>query len=310
VGTHPYLYGDVVTLAASASTGSTFTGWSSDADCVDSSVMMDADKACTATFTLNTYTLTVATDGTGSGVVTPTVGTHPYLYGDPVSLAATANTGSTFAGWSGDADCIDSSVTMDGDKACTATFTLNAPAGLSASNDGPTALGSVTTLTATITDGLNVTYAWNFGDGSLGASAAVTHTYAAAGTYTAIVTATNSAGSLAATTTVYVTTNPIAHAGSDQTVHTGRSVTLDGSASFDPGNFLPLTYHWQQTGGSAVTLSDASNVTATFAAPVVTQTRTLTFELTITNAQSLASSPDVVVITVEPYRVMLPLVMR
>jgi hypothetical protein len=187
---------------------------------------------------------------------------------------------------------------------------IDPPAGLSASNDGPTMLGSVTTLTATVTAGLNVAYNWNFGDGHLGADTIVTHTYAAAGIYPAVVTATNSAGSVMATTTVYVITNPVAQAGPDQTVHTGRSVTLDGGASSDPGNFLPLTYQWQQTGGPSITLSGANHVTATFISPAITQTRVLTFALTVTNTQSLASLPNGVVITVEPYRVMLPLIRK
>ena len=90
VGVHPYGYGTVVTLEATAASGSTFDGWSGDPDCEDGSVTMNADKACTATFTLNTYDLTIAKAGTGSGTVTPTVGVHPYDYGTVVTLSATA----------------------------------------------------------------------------------------------------------------------------------------------------------------------------------------------------------------------------
>ena len=43
-----------------------------------------------------------------------------------------------------------------------------------------------------VTDGTGITYAWDFGDGTTGAGAAVTHTYGAAGTFTARVYATNS----------------------------------------------------------------------------------------------------------------------
>ncbi len=182
--------------------------------------------------------------------------------------------------------------------------------GLSAANDSPTALGSLTHFTATLTAGSNVTYAWDFGDGATGSGATPAHTYATAGTYTAIVTATNGAGRSTATTTAYVTSNPIANAGPDQTVRTGKPVTLDGSASHDPGNFLPLTYHWQQAGGPTVTLSNENNVTATFTAPIITQTLTLTFELIVTNTQSIASVPDRVTITVEPYRVLLPVLRK
>jgi uncharacterized repeat protein (TIGR01451 family) len=80
--------------------------------------------------------------------------------------------------------------------------------GLAATNDSPTTLGSPTTLTATITAGSNVTYTWAFGDGTGGSGALVTHTYPATGTYTAIVTASNSAGQLTATTLVTIVEAP------------------------------------------------------------------------------------------------------
>jgi uncharacterized repeat protein (TIGR01451 family) len=129
VGAHVYDYGAVVTLTATPLVGSTFAGWSGDSDCADGVVAMDASKACTATFTLNTYTLTIATTGNGSGVVTPTVGAHIYAYGAVVTLTATPLVGSTFAGWSGDCSgagaCV---VTMTAARQVTATFELAEPA--------------------------------------------------------------------------------------------------------------------------------------------------------------------------------------
>ncbi len=80
--------------------------------------------------------------------------------------------------------------------------------GLEATNDSPTTLGSPTALTATITAGSNVTYTWAFGDGTGGSGALVTHIYPAPGTYTATVTASNSAGQLTATTLVTIVEAP------------------------------------------------------------------------------------------------------
>ena len=62
----------IITLTASAGTGSTFAGWSgactnASGDCV---VTLDAAKEVTATFDLTQYPLTVSTAGTGSGTIT------------------------------------------------------------------------------------------------------------------------------------------------------------------------------------------------------------------------------------------------
>jgi len=93
----------------------------------------------------------------------------------------------------------------------TATVTVEeAIGGLTANNDSPTPLGSATTLTATITDGSNVTYTWAFGhDGATGSGAVVTHIYPAIDTYTAVVTASNSISMDTATTTVTIVEAPI-----------------------------------------------------------------------------------------------------
>jgi hypothetical protein len=76
--------------------------------------------------------------------------------------------------------------------------------GLNASSDSPTTLGAATTFTATVEAGTNISYTWDFGDDFTASGAVVTHTYAAAGVYTATVTASNSAGSEQASTLVQV----------------------------------------------------------------------------------------------------------
>ena len=76
--------------------------------------------------------------------------------------------------------------------------------GLTATNDGPTELGSLTTFTATIETGSNVTFTWDFDDGTTGTGAVTTHLYAASGIYHATVTATNPTNTLSTTTEVTI----------------------------------------------------------------------------------------------------------
>src|SRR5207244_95102 len=89
------------------------------------SVTMDGDKTVTATFAINTYSLTVNTVGQGSVAKSPDQAS--YDHGSTVELTATPATGWHFAGWSGAATGTTNpaSVTMDGDKTVTATFAIN-----------------------------------------------------------------------------------------------------------------------------------------------------------------------------------------
>ena len=66
-------------------------------------------------------------------------------------------------------------------------------------------LGQVTTFTATVSSGSDVSYNWTFGDQTSGSGAVVTPTYAAAGNYTAVVTASNALGTVTAPPSVTVT---------------------------------------------------------------------------------------------------------
>jgi hypothetical protein len=173
--------------------------------------------------------------------------------------------------------------------------------GLTAINDSPTVLGSSTDFTATITTGTVVSYTWDFGDGGSGTGSPTQHIYPSMGVYTAVVTASNIisgvVNDLSAATIVTITNQtPVADAGPDQDVDTGETVTLDGSGSFDPDGHVPLFYHWTQSSGAAVTISDQTVVTPTFVAPV--SVGLLTFTLVVSDNCGLASDPDMVVISV------------
>jgi hypothetical protein len=97
---------------------------------------------------------------------------------------------------------------------------------------------------------------------------------------------------------------PIANAGSDATAKPGETVTLDGSASNDPGgDESKLKYDWRQIGGAAstysVTLSSDDAVNPTFTVPSSINAKTiLSFQLTVTDENG-GSDSDSVEITID-----------
>lgn len=102
------------------------------------------------------------------------------------------------------------------------------------------------------------------------------------------------AGSLAANAQI------VANAGADQTVFSGDTVTLDSSASTFPGG-ENVGYVWAQTGGDpTVTLQGSTTASASFVAPTVSATTTLTFSLTIHVAGNMGSDTMTVLIRPPP----------
>ncbi len=103
-------------------------------------------------------------------------------------------------------------------------------------------------------DGSIISYAWDFGDGDSSIGSVVSHTYSAAGAYTASLTVTDNDGATD-TDTVLVTisesstpppsTNktPKAVAGSDIKVKVGEQVHFDASGSSDPDGTI-TSYAW------------------------------------------------------------------
>ena len=113
--------------------------------------------------------LTVHKNGAGSGTVTSAPAgidcgatcSANFAYGTFVTLTASPSISYTFTGWSGGCAYLSVCVVqMNAAREVTATF-ISTPTvlnGLTALNDGPTLYGSVTTLTATLTAGQNVSF--------------------------------------------------------------------------------------------------------------------------------------------------------
>jgi List-Bact-rpt repeat protein len=136
-----YATGTSVTLAQAAAGGSTFTGWggacSGTGSCI---VAMNAATSVSANFDATppagAPAVTVTLAGTGTGVVTSspagincgTACSSTFGLNSSVTLTARANTGATFAGWSGACTGARSCIlTMNAAKSVTATFNGGTP---------------------------------------------------------------------------------------------------------------------------------------------------------------------------------------
>jgi uncharacterized repeat protein (TIGR02543 family) len=122
-GIYDYSYGTQVQVTAVPDSGYQFSGWSGNASGATTpiTITMDSDKSITANFILQ-YTLTIAA-GSG-GTTNPSPGSYTHDSGAQVSVTATANSGYTFSGWSGDASGTTTpiTITMDSDKSIKANF--------------------------------------------------------------------------------------------------------------------------------------------------------------------------------------------
>ena len=169
-----------VTLTATADADSMFTGWSGHCATTatgEGSVLVDANKSCTATFVPIQHTLTVVTNPPGMGTVTGVVNygtssvstvidcgtdcteTLPGSSGVVSLVSGGFTTGWGFTGWSG-CDQVDGAwchMTLDADKTLTANFgaaDIGIDDGTEPTGDLKMPLGDVvvgSTVTATVT---------------------------------------------------------------------------------------------------------------------------------------------------------------
>jgi hypothetical protein len=97
--------------------------------------------------------------------------------------------------------------------------------------------------------------------------------------------------------TIVVNNGPLAAAGDDETTLENAAVALDGSSSADAGGGS-VGFAWVQVGGPAVTLAGANTATPSFTAPAIAEvgaSETLSFTLTVTDADGLTSTDTVLV---------------
>jgi hypothetical protein len=136
-----YPEGTVVTVEAAPEEGAVFEGFDGSLTGTDSPqvLMVDSDETVIASFEAVTYTLSVATQGAGTGTVSVDPPTGPYAAGTIVTLTPVPGAGSVFGGWSGDATGSANPLllVMDADKAVSATFNTTGGGGGASCGIGP-----------------------------------------------------------------------------------------------------------------------------------------------------------------------------
>jgi len=271
--TNTYTHGTSVTLSASASAGSTFTGWTgSGCSGVGScTVSMTTTRSVTATFTVNSYTLSVSKAGTGSGTVTSIPAgincgfdcTQSYTHGTSVTLSASASAGSTFTGWSGACTGTGScTVSMTQARFVTASFALKTYllTVISGSGDGSYLAGTVVTVTANAPPAGQVFDEW------IGDTSAVANV--------------NSA-----TTTVTMPASNVTITATYQTLYTLTVNSGSGDGSYLAGTMVTVTANAPPAGqvfdqwiGDTSAVANVNSATTTVTMPASNVTITATYQ--------------------------------
>ena len=137
-------------------------------------------------------------------------------------------------------------------------------------------------------DGDVIRYSWNFGDGGTSTSAAPSRTYAAPGTYTVVLTATDVWGKSATATQAVTMTEPAGNSGPTGVIAsatcTALSCVMSSTGTSDPEGHTIKGYSWNWGDGTA--LSTGASPTHVYATP-----GTYTITLTVTDSWNRAGAP-------------------
>lgn len=243
-----------------------------------------ANVAPTASFSVITSQLTANFDASESKDTDGSIASYLWNWGDNTAAGTGVKPNHVYA--AGGTYTVTLTVTdnLGAQTSVSQPVQVTAPA----PNQAPTAnftqtvdgLTANLTSTSTDSDGQIVSYAWTFGDGQTGDTAAPVHTYATAGTYNVTLTVTDDDGATKSVTKpVTVTAAPAQNqppVAAFTTSGTGPEITFDGTGSTD-GDGTVSAYSWNFGDGTTdpVTTAVAKH---TFAAA-----GTYTVELTVTD---------------------------
>jgi uncharacterized repeat protein (TIGR01451 family) len=208
-----------------------------------------------------------------------------------VAAPVTITNSATIASWVGDP-------ALANNTSEAALQVESAITGLTAQSNSPRPLGTAMAFTATVVSGSNVTYTWDFGDGTTGSGPSTFHAYTAIGIYTARVTATNAINSLTTTLSVEVRDSLITGLNISGPINVSVSTPATYVASLTGGS--NVNYAWQLDGAPAGT---GASITFTF-----TDVGSHTILVTATNGSGSVTTS--LVVTVGRFQLYLPVQMK
>jgi PKD repeat protein len=203
----------------------------------------------TASFISTATNLAVAYDATASTDPDGTIASYAWDFGD-----GTTGIGATPSHTYAAGGTYKVVLTVTDNSGATATSTAQVTVAAPHVNQPPTAsiAATVSNLTANLdgskstdADGTVVSYAWDFGDGTTGSGATVSHTYVSAGTYTVKLTVTDDGGATGTTTTTVSVAPPanVPPTAAFTPTTNALALAVDASASNDPDGSV-VSYAW------------------------------------------------------------------
>lgn len=236
-----------------------------------------ADKPPTAAFTSTSTNLVASFDASTSTDSDGTIASYAWNFGDSSAAGTGVTPTHTFAAAGtyqvsltvtdnqGAATTVTNAVTVVRvNQAPTASFTSSV-SGSTASFDGTASADS---------DGTVASYAWNYGDGTTGTGVTSSHTYAATGTYSVVLTVTDSDGATGTVTNSVVITPPnVAPVSRFTSTVQYLAASFDGTTSTDSDGTV-ATYAWDYGDGTTGNGSTSTHTYATVGTFTVTLTVT------------------------------------
>jgi len=247
-----------------------------------------------ASFTYTVVDLTVSVDASGSSDPDGFITTYEWDWGDGAtdSGVTASHTYASYGTYTITLTVIDDLGAMDTESK---SVRLNAPpvASFTASVDKKTVTVDASGSTD---DGMIVSYAWDWGDGTTGTGKIASHVYGAYGTYTITLTVTDDGGLTDSTSRSIDIVNTPPVAAFTVTINV-LTVSVDASASTDDGTIVSYAWDW----GDGVTGAGktASHTYAAYGVYTITLTVTDDGGLTgsVSKSIDLANAPPIALFT-------------